>query len=74
MERLSGLIKDRKDFLIGTKNIFPEIEILEVYENRKEPVEQAEYEEDFESESKLASHQNTERSQKFEKNSILVGE
>lgn len=67
------MIKDRKDILIGTKNIFPEIEILEVYENSKETSEQTEYEEDFETDSKNASNQNTVRSKKQQNNSILVG-
>lgn len=69
VNRLFSIIKDRKDILLGTKNLFPEIEILDEYEMTKE-VEQ-EYEEDFEEESKTSNAANTSRTDKQNKKSIV---
>ena len=73
MEKLSTIIRDRKDILIGTKNIFPDIEVLEVFENWNDIVDQSEYEEDFEEEGKRISRQNTVRTESQQNSGILVG-
>jgi hypothetical protein len=47
IERLASIIKDRKDILLGTRNIFPEVMILDEFELVKGSDEQSENEEDF---------------------------
>ena len=68
LERLFSILKNRNDILCGTKNIFPEIEILTEYEEIKVEEEQSEYEDNFEDESKASQKENTARSEKSKKN------
>jgi hypothetical protein len=36
IDRLEAIIQNRKDILLGTKNLFPEIEILDKFESVKQ--------------------------------------
>jgi len=64
---LQHLLRIVKTSFLELNNIFPEIFILEEYEVPKESIEKAEYEDDFEEESKLSQIGNTARTDKIKK-------